>query len=479
VERWNDRQRNASYSNLWLVSTGGGEAHRLTDGLWRDTRPRWSPDGARLAWISDLEGRPRIRVWDGSAEVPLSTGELAPLELAWSPDGARLAFTASDGGHIRLFVVPAGAGEPRAVSPGTLDCRGEPAWMPDGRAILTATSAGDIVALGIPDGAVTRLATGGRNEAPRPSPDGSKIAWLATADHGRSHTVRKLWVMAVDGTRARPLSGALDRDAAAPRWSADSRTVYFLADDRGSTHLYAARNDGTLRQATTTPERLRGFSLADNGRAASVRWSAEEAGAVVAFDVYGLAEPRVLARPNQALVAARAGASVEALSYESAGRTLQAWMTRPPDFDPARKYPLLVDLRDDPRRMCGPWLAPRSQILAARGWVVLCANPRGTPGYGEVFGGLLATGGDQDVFDDLMRAVDAALAKGFIAPKRLAVVGGPMAAWTIGHTSRFRAAVARRSGGAGSGTLLDLPPKPLRPGDRIAELEKILDWLER
>src|SRR5439155_26305984 len=91
----------------------------------------------------------------------------------------------------------------------------------------------------------------GHNEAPLPSSDGSRIAWIASGPS------RKLWVMNADGSRARVLTGALDRDAAEPQWSSDSRTLYFLADDRGATHVYAARNDGTVRQRPQAPERLR------------------------------------------------------------------------------------------------------------------------------------------------------------------------------------------------------------------------------
>ena len=93
--------------------------------------------------------------------------------------------------------------------------------------------------------------------------------------------------------------------------------------------------------------------------------------------------------------------------------------------------------------MCGPQFNLRAQVFAARGYVVLCANPRGAPGYGEAFGNLLRTGLPGDDYDDLMRGVDAALAKGYIDPQRLMVAGGLVAAWAIGHTDRFAAAVAR------------------------------------
>jgi acylaminoacyl-peptidase len=208
--------------------------------------------------------------------------------------------------------------------------------------------------------------------------------------------------------------------------------------------VYAARNDGTVRQVTSAPERLRGFSLADNGRAVSVRSSASEAGDVVTFTVDRVSQAVTLASPNGHLLAEREMGGVEEIHYESGGQTIQGWVVKPAGFDASKKYPLLLDIRDDPRAMYGVDFNLRAQIYAAHGFVVLCVNPRGTPGYGEQFGNLLRSRFPGDDYDDLMRGVDLVVSKGFVDPKRLAVVGGLLAAWTIGHTDRFRAAVARR-----------------------------------
>jgi dipeptidyl aminopeptidase/acylaminoacyl peptidase len=192
------------------------------------------------------------------------------------------------------------------------------------------------------------------------------------------------------------------------------------------------------------PARLSGFSLADNGMAATVRSNAQAADEAIVFPVDRPANLRVVASPNRDLLAGRMAGAVEEISWPSEGRTIQGWLTKPPGFDPAQKYPLLLDIRDDPRSMCGGEFNLRAQIFAARGFVVLCANPRGTPGYGEEFGNLLRTRFPGDDADDLLRGVDFALAKGYLDARRLAVSGGLLAAWLIGHTSRFQAAVARR-----------------------------------
>ena len=468
TESWNDHTANARFANLRLVSSDGREMRALTEGPWCDRMPRWSPESDRVAWISQRGGKPEIHVRkldSSTGEIVIPTAE-APLSLSWSAEGKFLAYTARVSSRVAppawappeileymrspaavrrgVFIAPASGGAPRQISAGPFDFA-SPAWMLDSQSVVAVRGDSEIVSIPVEGGAVKVLArAASRFEDPLPSPDGRKIAWIAAAARPQSYNLRRLWVMNADGSRAKELAGALDRDPQSPQWSSDSRTVYFLADDRGATHVYAAHNDGTVRQATTQPERLHGFSLADNGRAASVRSSATAAGDVVSFTVDVASEPATAAAPNQHLLAERDLGAIEEIAYPSAGRSIQAWIVKPPSFDPARKYPLLLDIQDDPRQMYGGEIDLRSQVFAAHGWVVLHANPRGTPGYGEEFGNLLRTRYPGDDYDDLMRGVDFVVAKGYIDPARMAVAGGLLAAWTVGHTSRFRAAIARR-----------------------------------
>jgi len=503
VETWNDRDRDAFGSNLWTVAADGATRPRqLTRGPWRDFSPRWSPDGARLAYLSDRSGKTQIRVHtvDSGQELEIPTA-LPPEALAWSADGKWLAFTAPVPvtatlpawappallpllqqrvtSRVRIFVVGSQGGAPRQLTAGDfhgdlngdlhgdLNYTGEPAWMPDGREILAAAApvadagnplqGGEIYAIRVADGARRQLTQhrgsepGGhvQPESPMASPDGSKIAWVAREALPQSYTIRKLYVMNADGSRVKVLAGALDRDVRRPQWSSDSRTVYFLADDHGATYVYAARNDGSVRQATREPQRLGGFSLADNGRAVAVRSTATAADEVVAFPVDLAGQPARLAAPAEGLLAARDTGRAEEVHWASDGKTIQGWVLKPPGFDAAKKYPLLLDIDEAPgpkssRRMCGPEFRLRAQLFAALGYVVLCANPRGTPGYGEEFGNLIHSRYPGDDFDDLIRGVDAVAAKGYVDPKRLTLVGGLLAAWAIGHTDRFAAVVARR-----------------------------------
>lgn len=467
VDGWQDRTGNATYRNLWFASSDGKDRRRLTEGKWRDRSPRWSPDATRVAWLSDRGGTTRIwvRLLDRGAETALDTGAAAPLAFAWSPDGGSIAFTAGVAGkatadwapadllplaakpaaHAQIFVVPAAGGSARQLSNAALDFVGEPAWMPNGRSIVCAERGGEIFAIRAMDGVLKELTrTGDRNAEPVPSPDGSKIAFTTAAAGAHSYAVRKLAVMTADGAHVRILAGTLDRDARHPQWSNESRTVYFIADDRGATHVYAARNDGSVRQLTDGAERLRGFSLADNGRAVTVRSSATEGSAVYTFATDGPAGGWTIVDADQQLLAERNWGAVEPMPFQSAGRTMQAWLVRPPAFEPAREYPLVVDLAEAPVRMRGGEFPLRAHIFAARGWVVLLVNPRGTPGYGQEFGDLLASQVPGDPAEDVLRAVDRAVAAGAIDPRRIALVGGTTAAWLLGHSDRFQAVVTRR-----------------------------------
>ncbi len=469
VESWNDRAANAAYSSLWVVSADGRMRRRFTEGNWRDRSPRWSPDGARIAWLSDRGAGSQIHVrrLESGAETQLTKLDRPVSSLAWSPDGGSIAFTARvpvpepppgwappailprlrarSRASLQLFVIPAAGGAARRISSGDVSFSGEPSWMPDGKSIVMAGDDGRVYAFRLSGGQPLQLTREPAHaECPAVSPDGERIAWLGTAAANQSYATRKLYVMNRDGSRVRILSGSLDRDAGDPRWSSDSRTVYFLADDWGATHVYAARNDGTIRQVTAAAERLRGFSLADNGRAVSIRSTAASAGDLFTFTVDRVSQPASLAAPNEHLLAERETGATEEIRYDSSGHSVQAWVVKPPGFDASKKYPLLLDIQDDPRAMAGGEFNLRAQIAAARGFVVLRANPRGTPGYGELWGNLLRTSFPGDDYDDLMRGVDAVVAKGYVDPGRLTLADGLLAAWTIGHTDRFRAAVARR-----------------------------------
>jgi acylaminoacyl-peptidase len=466
AESFAHRESDTACSNLWLISPTDRQSRQLTDGPHRDTNPRYSPDGRHLAFLSDRSESPQIWIRnfiEGRARQ-LTRLQSPPLTFAWSPDSTAIAYTAQlpasppnapwappeiiellhfSPPRTALFVAPMSGTTPVAIPTGKLDILGEPAWMPDGQSILVSAAepGGDpeIYAIRLNlSGARQLTHHAGPDYSPLPSPDGSRIAWIARDLKPQSFVTAKLYVAAADGSRGKTLAGSLDRDVTHIQWSSDSRNLYFLAEDHGASHIYAARADGSVRQVTTARERLTDFALADNGRAAAVRSPAE----IVTFPVDLPGAPATLTAIDSALFAARATTTPEEIHFTSAGKSIQAWMVKPPAFDPARRYPVVLDVQDSPRRMCGVEFNLRAQILAARGFVVLCANPRGTPGFGEEFANLLATRNPGDDFDDLMRAADHLAAQSFADPARIHILGGMLAAFAVGQTERFRSAIA-------------------------------------
>ncbi len=258
-----------------------------------------------------------------------------------------------------------------------------------------------------------------------------------------------------DGSHSRRLAANLDRDVHAPHWSRDGKGIYFVTEDRGTAQLYYAGLDGSARAITSGQVRFASsygtsdsFSMSDNGRVAIVRSSPTEPADVVTFPIDKPTQVTRLTESNDSLLASHKLGETEAFAYDSFdGRPMQGWIVKPPDFNPSKKYALLLEIHGGPHAMYGVEFQEEFQIYAAHGFVVVYVNPRGSTGYGEEFGNVIHTKYPGDDFKDLMAGVDAVIAKGYIDPKRLTVTGGSggglLTAWAIGHTNRFAAAVAQ------------------------------------
>jgi dipeptidyl aminopeptidase/acylaminoacyl peptidase len=511
---WADKMNDAFYSNIWIADADGKGQRPITQGNFRDSSPRWSPDGTRTAYLSNRSGKPQIWVrWmDSGQEAEITNLNEAPSSITWSPDGKWIAYSArvpsrpeftvrmpekpaaakwadppivvtrlrwrADGsgiirpGYTHIFIVPATGGTPRQITSGDYNHGGGGpggggiAWTPDGKTILCSSQripeaeysleGPDIYAFSVADGSVKQLTDRkGPDTSPEVSPDGAKIAYLGHDWKFQSYDVTNLYVMDTDGSNSKLLTAKFDRDVHSPRWSADSKAIFFLADDHGGSQLYAARLDGTIKQLTKGAQRLGSgyaandpFTVSANGRVATTRSSPRDPGDIV---VLWAANPDTISRVtqvNDSLLADRKLGEVEEINYDSFdGKPIQGWIVKPPDFDATKKYPLLLEIHGGPHAMYGVEFNQEFQVQAARGFVVLYTNPRGSTGYGMEFGNIIHTKYPGDDYTDLMKGVDAMVAKGYIDPKKLCVTGGSggglLTAWIIGHTDRFAAAVSQ------------------------------------
>lgn len=482
---FNDKMSDQKLSNLWMVSSDGKDNRPLTTGAFRDSSPRLSPDGTRVAYLSNRSGKVQVHVrWlDGSQEAQITDLQQAPGGIEWSPDGKWIGYTArvpskpdwpvrlpekpagakwadppivitklrwtADGqgilqpGYTHVFAVPASGGAPKQITSGDYNHNGVFAWSADGKSIYVATNripdadyaleGGDIYAYSVEDGSVKQLTDRkGPDTDPVPGPGGKKIAYIGHDWKFQSYTVNHLYLMDADGKNSKNLTASLDRDVRSPHWSWDGKTIYFLVEDHGNTQLYSADPEsGAVKAVTDGVQQLgaggagEGFTLANNSMIATVRSTPSEPGDVVLLPGYRQAAPARLTQVNESLLSQYQLGPVEELTFDSFdGKNMQGWIIKPPNFDPSKKYAFILDIHGGPHAMDGVSFKHEFQIQAAHGYVVLYMNPRGSTGYGEEFGNIIHTHYPGDDYKDLMIGVDKMVEKGYIDPKKLCVTGG-------------------------------------------------------
>ena len=261
--------------------------------------------------------------------------------------------------------------------------------------------------------------------------------------------------MGRDGSNRRVLTGGFDREVGSPVWAADGGSVYVSYDEAGSTEVARVGLDGSVR---TVAEGLSGsdldrpytggsYSVARDGTLAVTAGSATRPAEVVL--VRGGAR-RALTRLNEDLLAHKNLGEVRRIEARSSHdqRPIEAWLTLPPGHSEGRRHPLILEIHGGPWAAYGPHFASDNQLYAAAGYAVLSVNPRGSTSYGQEFADLIHRSYPGNDYDDLMSAVDAAIAAGVVDPERLFVTGGSgggvLSSWIIGRTNRFRAAAVQK-----------------------------------
>lgn len=382
-------------TNLFLIDVAGGEPQQLTGGDWDDTDPAWSPDGARIAFVSSrAEDRWRIPCPDvyvltinqeraGDLQC-LTNGSLACSAPSWSPDGHTIAFLGGlklhSGGHIDVYTIPSTSDN------GSANC-------------LTQDF------------------------------EGNFQDWT-NSDIGDEHLTP------------------------APAWSADGRTLYALASHRGASRIFALATNGAGEEPSTlTPGEVhtRDFRVDQStGKMALLIASPTRVQEIFVRSTAPGSELRRLTVFNDALLNELALAKPEYMPYSGAdGWQMDGWVMKPQDFDPSKKYPLIVEIHGGPATQYGYGFFHEMQLLTAAGYVVLYTNPRGSCGYGREFSlAVRGAWGEKDSLD-ILAGLDTLLQKGYIDEQRIGVTGGSyggfMTNWLIGHTDRFKVAVTDRS----------------------------------
>ncbi|HYR99800.1 MAG TPA: S9 family peptidase, partial [Gemmatimonadales bacterium] len=264
----------------------------------------------------------------------------------------------------------------------------------------------------------------------------------------KTHRTADLWTVGLDGSGLRDLSRTLDRDPDNLRWAPDGKGVYFTAPDRGSINVRYADLSGGVRDVTQGAQVVSLTSLARTLVGVGVRSDPEHGPDVVRIDLRRAQAPTRVTAVNDDVLANKRLARVEEVWYTSSGGTrVQGWLVKPPAFDPARKYPLILEIHGGPFSMYNVGFSYMFQNFAANGYVVLYTNPRGSTGYGDAFSNAIDHNYPGPDYDDLMAGVDAVIGRGYVDTTRMYVGGcsggGVLSSWVIGHTNRFAAAAVR------------------------------------
>jgi dipeptidyl aminopeptidase/acylaminoacyl peptidase len=497
-----------SKTQVWMVpASSAGEAIPLTNPERSSSSPRWSPDGRYLAFLAAAGDAQKTQVWtlfrEGGEAVQRTDTAQGVSGFEWAPDSRRLALVLEDPtpadlarsagnkeeagdkeeappphvitrrqfkrdyvGYLddrrdHLYVFDIESKALRQVTGGAFD-DSDPAWSPDGRYLAFASNRTedpdanedtDIwrVTVDAPDDQLVRIGSSeGPDRSPAWSPDGRWIAYVSAADvSALVYATPDLAVADSLGNAPRLLTRALDRAVSRPQWSSDGRSVYCLVEDEREQYLARVGvRDGRVERVIHGERATSAYDLgSDDAIVALVSDPQSPA------EVYAWRGGRLDRRShvNDALMQELTLGNVLAVDYPSAdGTRVQGFIVTPPDYVPNRRYPTLLDIHGGPVSQYDYSFHFDDQLFAANGYVVLMPNPRGSSGRGQAFSrAIWQSWGERD-YEDVMAAVDHAVASGYVDSERLGVggwsYGGLLTNNVITRTDRFKAAVS----GAGS-----------------------------
>jgi dipeptidyl aminopeptidase/acylaminoacyl peptidase len=497
--------------NIWVVSTSPGSQPRQLTQDGHATRPQWSPDGKKIAFLSSREGATQIYLMPaqgGSAKkiTSLSTG--ADNEK-WSPDGRSIAFTSSvypdctddvcnqsrdqaaeknkvkarvydhllyrhwvhwsNGKRSHLFLVAAAGGAPRDVTAHAdydvpPDERGDAndfSFSPDSKELcFTAvtdrpeaiSTNGDLFLVAAEGSEPKRITTNpGFDGHPTYSPDGRFIAYHSQKAAEYESDRWRLLLYDRAGGKQIALTEPFDRSVDEIVWSADSKRIYFTAENEGEKPFYeipASAASAPREILKDTYNEALSVS-ADGSRFAFLRSSLTMPAEIFTSHSDGSGAEQ-LSHHNAARLAALDINPPESFWFEGAGGTrVEGMMIRPPHFDASKKYPVLLLIHGGPQ---GLWTDSwgyrwNEELFTAPGYVAVMINPRGSTGYGQKFTDEIQDDWGGKVYEDLMKGTDFVLAKyPFVDASRVAAAGGSyggyMVDWIATHTGRFKALIS-------------------------------------
>ena len=473
-------------TQLYLLDIEGGEARAITELERGASNPVWAPDGHWIAFTSSTGPAEQASAGGHKSDVQVIT------QAVYRANGNPGYVDVSHHAHMFVMRAPADAADktvPTQITDGEFD-EGGAAWAPDSsRLYFTSVRVpepyyqergADLFSVSRDGGSITRIAAiDGNIGSIAVSPDGKRVAFVGE-ERGRpirSYSQPDLWVTDaapnstpknLTATYDFDIDGGIGGDQAAPRgqnrkpivWAPDGRKIAIVAAEHGSSNLKTVDvATGRVSPLTEGQQDIVAYSAIPQGNKFAAIFSTQTSIGDIVFLDYTphppdpghqhSTDPRPITHVNDDLFRDITQSEPEEIWYRSFdGRQIQGWILKPPDFDPSKKYPMILEIHGGPHAAYGNVYTHEFQWMAAKGYVVLFVNPRGSTSYGQEFGNLIQYHYPGDDYKDLMAGVDEVLKKGYVDPARLGVTGGSggglLTNWTITQTQRFKAAVAQR-----------------------------------
>ena len=480
-----DIMNDTSKGNLWILNADGTSHRKLTSREVSESKATWSPDGNRIAFVSNTkEGSEIYMYWVLTGQIAkLSQLEMSPGNITWSPDGKLIAFTMfkseklpvvikmpqkpkganwakparitnrlkheADGrgylkpGFTHIYTIPSQGGTPEQITSGNYNHTGTLSFSPDSKSIYFSANRvedweydfrnSEVYNVNIHTKIIKVLTSQkGPDFSPKVSPNGKKIAFLGFKDNVQTHQNRVLYLMNSNGKNRTTISGNFDNSISNIVWDSSGNGLYFTYDEKGNSKVAYISLSGKVTKladnlgGTTIgrPYASGSFSVAKNGTIVYTHTRPEYPSELAV--IKDKESSKLITNLNEDLLSRRVLGKTEEVWYTSSfdGRKIQGWLVKPPFYDSRKKYPLLVENHGGPILNYGDRFTSEIQLYAADGYVVFYPNPRGSTSYGEEFANLLYNNYPGQDYNDVMDGVDYLVKKGVVDNNKLFVTGG-------------------------------------------------------